>query len=145
MMSAEYIRSESERAAREAACERRHPYVYWSEEEVVSDDFPFPFLGTYTARADGWRRLRYTALRDAGHLLDRKGFQRGPNESVALFADWSGWGEENEPALSPRQLSQAVRDILVIARRSLPKSEIGFGIIEAGQFQVVIGVFRKDG
>ena len=52
--------------------------------------------------------------------------------------DKTGWGEEYEPALTVRGLKQWIKD--------LQKADDNFAmaIIEEGEFQVVIGLFKPD-
>jgi len=49
-----------------------------------------------------------------------------------IMADSSGWGSPGEPALTPEQL-----------RRRL-KVGMGYGLMECGQFQVIIGEFQRE-
>jgi len=89
MMSPEAIRSESDRAARRAARERREPYVVFDEREARSmQSFPFPFLGDYVPR--GWEKVE------------------------DLFCDSSGFGSESEPALTQGQLRDKVCEYLAL-------------------------------
>lgn len=48
-----------------------------------------------------------------------------------LFVDNSGWGGDNEPALSINKFIARV------------KNDFGYAVIEQGQFQVYVGVFEK--
>lgn len=81
--------------------------------------FPFHFLGDYVP--EGWE-----VARDAD------------GEPITLLCDSSGWGSADEPALTPRQLVQRLRTF------KLSGDPYGVGIVEQGQFQVVVGVFRVD-
>jgi len=117
MMSLESIRAMSREAAREAAENKLEPFCLEPEdlEELrarVNGDkefhgplFPFPMIGSH--RPNGWK------------MIDR------------LFVDTSGFGSDNEPALSIRQLVERL------------KAGFGYALIEVGQFQAYIGVFRK--
>lgn len=143
MMSQASIVALQEQAARRASRERKTPYVFWSLTDVETQmtGAPIPFMGTYTASKDGWRPLKYT---DLGWDVEEKTRQRGwygsPQLGVILFA---GGGGEDEPALGERGFAQAVELILRTMRERDPKATIGFGIFEAGQFQVNIRVFVK--
>jgi hypothetical protein len=53
------------------------------------------------------------------------------------FCDSSGLGADDEGALSTRQLIARLRE-------NVPNG-YGYGVIEAGEFQVVLGVFSPDG
>ena len=48
-----------------------------------------------------------------------------------LFVDSSGFGQESEPALTIEQFYNQI------------KKGLGYGVIDAGQFQVHVGVFEK--
>jgi hypothetical protein len=79
MLSIQYIRAESDRAARKAAKANRQPYVIYDEEEVnESRSWPFPFIGHFVP--EGWEKVD------------------------ELFCDSSGFGSESEPALTQRAL-----------------------------------------
>lgn len=117
MMSPETIRQMSDEQARKASARRKVPYVPFDEDEVESwgngKPFPFPNLGSYRPR--GWTLIE------------------------ELFCDASGLGSENEPALTPRQLREKVRDII----RGDGSKTYGFAITDVGQFQLYVGVFEK--
>ena len=53
-----------------------------------------------------------------------------------LFVDSSGFGSDNEPALTVDQLLDVMAQLLT------QRSDLGFGIISEGQFQITIGVFE---
>ena len=75
--------------------------------------FPFPNLGDYVPQ--GWER------------------------TDDFMADASGFGAPDEPADTPEQLRARIELVL----RENPNDTIGWAIIEVGQFQVVVGQFRK--
>lgn len=52
-----------------------------------------------------------------------------------LFCDTSGFGSDREPALT--------RKALVAKMKAGLKSEFGYAVLEAGQFQAHVGVFKK--
>lgn len=106
MFSLETIRSMNERAARKAKGKR--PFVLKSMEQLKRfPPFPFPNFGDY--RPEGWVLVE------------------------TWFVDSSGFGEDDEPALSVRQFLNK----LVVGH--------GYAVIEAGQFQVYVGEFAKEG
>jgi len=110
MMSLEAIRHLADEAAQSAAAEDLEPYVPWDADEVDSfPPFPFPNLGSH--RPDGWELVE------------------------TLFVDSSGFGAENEPALT---IPSFLREI-----KGRIDEEVGYGVIEEGPFQVVVGVFRQ--
>lgn len=59
----------------------------------------------------------------------------GWKEVERLFVDKSGLGAENEPAMTFERFCAWVRE-------HMPK-EYGYGMVEEGQFQVYIGVFKR--
>lgn len=118
MMSIESIRALSRNAARDAAARNQVPF--YLEESDVQDLrarvngknlpyngplFSFPMIGDH--RPKGWRLVK------------------------KLFVDTSGLGADNEPALSIRQLADAL------------EPGFGYALIETGQFQAYIGVFKR--
>ncbi len=110
MFSPEVIAELSNEAAAKAAQRKLIPYTPWDSREVDGyPPFPFPNLGSY--RPKGWE------------LVDH------------WLVDKSGFGREDEPALTPRQLKERIYQGL--------EHDYGYAIIEEGQFQVVLGVFRE--
>jgi hypothetical protein len=110
------IRAVSEDAGRRAAEENKTPYVLYNAEEL--DDFPpFPFPNLGDHEPEGWRLC------------------------TTLFCDKSGMGAPGEPALTIEQLKEKIRGILLLS--DTLDQTTGFGIVEEGQFQVHLGVFRK--
>ena len=114
MYSPETIAAMSDEAAREAASLNKVPYVPWDRREVdaygVSRTIPFPNLGAH--RPIGWRLVEHRLV------------------------DAYGWGDESEPALTPRGMRAWVTEHLT--------SGSGYAIIEVGQFQVVVGRFERS-
>ena len=113
MMSPELIRELSREAGEAAEHAGDRPFVYWRG-DPVTNPFPYPNIGDY--RPEGWE------------MVD------------TLFADATGMGGETEPALTIGQLTIRVLEI----RDSYEELglQVGFAIVETGQFQVVIGVFE---
>lgn len=118
-MSGATIREFQRDAAKKAARQHLTPFIVerediadWKENGVRS--FPFPFIGDYVPK--GWDTVK-----------DEE------DQDVKYFVDSSGFGEDNEPALS--------------LRRFVEKLEPGFGyaVTEAGQFQVYVEKFHKIG
>ena len=56
---------------------------------------------------------------------------KGWREIDNLFVDSSGFGQRGEPALTQGQFIELI------------KAGFGYGVTEAGQFQVRVGVFEK--
>ncbi len=112
MFSPSTIRNLSDRAARDAARKHKTPYVPFNRAEIeAAVRFPFPFIGSF--RPKGWK------------LVD------------TWFCDSSGFGSDDEPALSVRQLKTKLIEHVECTK------QYGYAIVEAGQFQVHIGVFEK--
>jgi len=107
MMSLGQIHQLSDEAARKARRHGKLPYVLWPTEaqrlKLQGASFPFPFIGSYRPR--GWKLVE------------------------TYFVDSSGFGGENEPALT------------IEAFRSKLQAGLGYAIIESGEFQLVIGEF----
>lgn len=139
MMSAETIRTMSRQAARRSAREGVVPLLV-DQRDLEADVTlrrslrGIPFIGDRTPR--GWRRLHAaTLLAGAGcdHALV-PWFSDNPKlRKSYIQCDSSGFGAPGEPALTQAEFFAAVRHIG--PRR-------GYAIVEAGQFQIVIGVFE---
>lgn len=119
MMSIQYIRQLSDDAARKAAKLHKLPYAIFDLNEIdivekSGDPFPFPFLGTYVP--PGYRKVE------------------------ELFCDSSGFGSEDEPAMTKRALLARLRED--VGAKGNPYF---YAIIEVGQFQCYLGVFEKTG
>lgn len=112
-MSLATIEHLSRKSGMEAAQAGLFPYVPIHEDEIKTyPPFPFPNLGSH--RPKGWKLVE------------------------ELFVDSSGWGADNEPALSVTQL----RAKLLELQRS--DKTYGYGVTEAGQFQLYLGVFERQ-
>lgn len=115
MMSLEAIQQQSDEAAKRAAAENQEPYVLESPAEAERfldrGGFPFPFLGSYVP--ENWRETE----------------QR-------WFVDSSGFGRDDEPALSARQFCSALRAY------AEENPTYGYAVVEAGQFQVYVAAFE---
>lgn len=82
---------------------------------TVSDKGGFPNLGDFADDVDG-----------TFERLD------------TLFCDSSGWGSASDPALTQEQLEKTVGELLDI------HEELLFGIVEVGQFQLHLGVWKSQ-
>ena len=106
------LRALSNDATQKAASAKRVPYKLYTPDEVnYWPPITFPNLGTY--RPKGWK------------LVDH------------WLCDSSGFGNENEPALTFNQLCDKIRKLEAEGKHN------GYAIIEQGQFQVVLGVFKE--
>lgn len=117
MMSLSLIRELAHEAAEAAAENGDEPFVYATADEVeeYGTPFPFPFLGDYVP--EGWT-LEYEH-----------------------FADSSGLGSPDEPALTVDELMD-----LILRRRRENAAEgliTGWAITQAGQFQVYVGEYTR--
>jgi hypothetical protein len=104
------IRALADDAARKARHEGREPYGFYDDDDVDAAVRSLPFLGHYMPR---------------GYKLVEE-----------LFVDSSGFGREDEPAMTFAAFCERVRKDV---RESNPYY---YAIREAGQFQVYVGVYR---
>lgn len=120
MMSLTTIREVQREAARIAAAANKTPHVYFRTSDVVDDGpFPFPFLGDYVPY--GWTEINT-------HLVDSSGF-----------------GSEDEPALTQLQLVNYITHRLEEeAAKGADGDTLGWAVSEAGQFQVVVTEYRRE-
>jgi len=118
MMDIDTIKAINLERAEAAAAEGLLPYVYFRIEDVgVENHFPFPYIGDH--RPDGWE------------LVDTH------------FADASGLGAPDEPALTVDQLLNLIR--ARITTHNHDGETVGWAVISAGQFQVYVGEFVMVG
>lgn len=104
MFDLDTIKRMNEDRARES--KGQQPYIIKSTGEIANmPPFPFPNFGNY--RPKGWTLVE------------------------THFVDSSGFGAEDEPALTPEQFKKRL------------KVGYGYAIVEAGQFQAIVGEFKK--
>ena len=121
MLGLSDIQQVNDEKAAEAAEEGKVPYVYSDIAEVDRrSGFPFPHLGDYIP--EGWRKYA-----DEGGLF---------------FVDSSGWGEGNESALTAEAFKSEIKKIITV--NEFVGWDIGWAIVEAGQFQVYVQAFKKE-
>jgi hypothetical protein len=135
MLGPETIRNISDVAAYRAAEEGKKPLAIWrgNEEQDVRG---IPFLGDYCPV--GYRPATFLDVRtetalpftQAQALLARYGY-RSAGDVVDLLVDASGWGSEDEPALT-------FAGFAAIAGGGY------WAIVEEGQFQIVARLYVKD-
>ena len=88
-------------------------------------------IGDYTPK--DWRRFNINKWVEEWELpYSHKFLDKG-----GLFVDSSGFGADNEPALTIDQLLDVMAQLLD------NKPSLGFGIVSEGQFQITIGVFEN--
>ena len=127
MMSYEQIVSEAARAARAAKRHGKRPvFLSALSADGIRNAEPVPFLGDYVPR--GFKRL---------HVRDTFGerYGHGTADGEALLVDSSGFGSRGELALTVQEFAEFTQ----------LHPGYAYGILEAGQFQVVIGVFKHSG
>lgn len=114
MMSMETIRSLAHQVGRNARAAGKVPYTYkdFADFEAKHGQRPIPFPNLGSYRPRRWE------------LVDQ------------LFVDKTGFGEAGEPALT---IAQAMGRVGALVFKHV--DQVGFAIIEEGQFQVYIGVF----
>jgi len=111
MMSLQDIKHASDEAAASAARSGKKPYVPFNENEIEQWTLKIPMLGDYVPK--GWVLVE------------------------ELLCDSSGFGSEDEPALTIRELKQRM------LRWEREGKNFGYAVTEAGQFQVRLGVYRR--
>lgn len=124
MMSTSVILALSDEAAARAARLARRPYTIFNNEEIDRyPPIPFPDIGSYNP--PGWKLL-----------------QKENGETRFFFVDTTGM-DLRGPAMSIDDLKRALKRTEDEAREA--KEIYGYAIIEKGQFQLCIGIFRKTG
>lgn len=88
-----------------------------------------PNLGDFVP--EGWEQIEI----EGSGLVESK-LTQGP-EFDGYFVDSSGMGVIHEPALTVSEF------IEVVLRNFEIDPDIGYGIVETGQFQIVISVYRR--
>jgi hypothetical protein len=114
MMSPEDIKYLSDEAAVRAANENKEPYVFWDEADVDKSVQRIPNIGSHVPK--GWEE-----------------------DGVPLFVDSSGMGAPGELAWTFTAFVEEVKRII-----SSVDYDLGWAIVEEGQFQVYIQAFRKS-
>lgn len=130
MMSYSYMRQLAVEASERAKSDRVEPKLFTGlGHDAIRGNFKFiPFLGKNNDEDDtpfvpeGWKRV------DAPDAPRHMGCTDG-----YLFVDASGMGSRGEPALTVDEFVDYVYD----------HKELGFGIVEAGQFQVVMATYER--
>ena len=129
MMSTQMIRAISDDAAYRAAQEAREPLIAWPNDDLRGA----PFLGEYVAA--GWRKLLWIDV----PVRPRNVYSFEDDLEAYFMVDASGWGSDDEPALSYPQLKSYLAELMKADRR-----DIGIGIVEQGQFQIVMQLYVRD-
>ncbi|HQR20094.1 MAG TPA: hypothetical protein PKV98_04465 [Burkholderiaceae bacterium] len=131
MMSPQTIRSMSRKAARDSLARGDVPLLVTERDLGVLDEHlrHMPFLGDRCPR--GWKRVPACSLVEDTHGLVPFG---GAEQNHYVEVDSSGFGGEGEIALTFSQFCQWVSE---------RGAGYGYAIVEAGQFQVVVGIFKE--
>lgn len=126
MLDGATIRALSRRAARRSAQERLVPTIIWPGDAEDLGGLKIPFIGDRCPR--GWKRVRL----DEGFEPGRRGVYLGDNRGYgAYFVDSSGLGGTGEAALAIGEFAERL------------KVGYGYAVVEAGEFQVKVGVYQK--
>lgn len=131
MYSIQTIRDMANKSARQAATSKRAPKLVEPHDVGVLDQHlkGIPFLGDYCPKR--WKRIPASSV--APNSFGTRGLVCGDEY---LEVDTSGWGTKGELALTLGEFFQWVSEAAAAA-------PLGFAIVEAGPFQVVVGVYRK--
>lgn len=121
MMSLSTIKKMSDEAAVKAARLNRKPYVPFDTDEIENyPPYPFPNIGSHNP--PGWEEVED----EDGHPL-------------RLFVDISGV-DPHGPAMGEDRLKNKLVEL-----EEVGEGKYGYAIVEVGQFQCYIGVFKKNG
>jgi hypothetical protein len=139
MMSAATIKQIADEQTALAAKRNLEPRLLFSEETCLRDAFGMPWLGDH--EAEGWT----TALvEDYASDVPERAFQTwGSGEDEFYFmVDKTGMGGDGGRALEPceEDLGEVLRAIVRCANAR--NVNVGLGIIEEGQFQIVVKVYE---
>lgn len=116
MYSLETIIAMNNRTAEKAERQGKLPRIVRGPDKIDEmPPFPFPSIGDY--EPEGWTPLDI------------------------WFVDATGLGEPGEPALTVAGFKRTLKEYLV----EHEEEDIGFAIIEEGEFQVHVQAFRKEG
>lgn len=133
MMGPGVIKAMSDDAAYKAAQDNEEPLVPWKGDQLGS----IPFLGDYVPK--GWRLLRWDEV--PGGMPHGAGYSASTSEDgpARWLVDSSGFGADNEPAMTMSGFEVYLKDLLAKEPRTF-----GVAVVEAGQFQVVTQLYLKD-
>lgn len=126
------------KAAYRARVKKLKPKTF-SEDELldmsdgdVSGLGKIPDLGHY--KPQGWKRFNIKDIQDK-LKHKHKIYEYGNKNHGALFCDASGFGCEDEPAMTIYQCLDTIQELNYL------KPNLGYGIVRQGQFQIYLGVF----
>lgn len=130
MMSLNTMLSMRENAARKARRNRVRP-AYWLRSKCALSK-AVPFIGDY--RPEDFELIEREALKVPEGVLPWK-VRQGLAQAPYIEVDTSGWG-------SPEELALTQGEFLKVAEAN---PDIGWALVEVGQFQGVVGAFRLRG
>lgn len=135
MLSYDQIRDFQAAAAAAAAKTKMQPYLAEADDVGNVDRIRYiPSIGDYLP--SGWRRVEPSEIgpnrsRPVAGTVGHNSGVPGDREVSKYFVDSSGFGSPGEPALTVQEFADLIRP------------GYGYAIVEEGQFQVGIGVFKK--
>ena len=132
MFSGHTIRQLQNDAAQRAAEQGKEPLVIWDQASIENDIRHIPNLGSH--EPDGWELLDLTDGWNDELRLSKCRYD-------SLFVDKAGFGDAGEAALTFDELVPTVGYLIQIADDK--RIKLGFAIVEEGQFQLHVGVFKK--
>ena len=126
MFHPEEIMEMQREAAANAARLKSAPMMIWPEDVGKTDILRhIPNIGNYLP--DGWERIDPDTIKP-----NRTRYVSGRIDGIpGLFVDNSGFGAPTEPAMTFEEFANWI----------VPN--YGYAVVEEGQFQITIGVFRK--
>ena len=130
MISVETAREMSREAAIKAAKAKQVPYYFWPEDEstdIAEQLHGLPMLGDYCP--PGWERVD---LENIGEYPSHGVYGGDNSDYGAYMVDSSGFG--------PDERSLTIEELIERVKKHL---DVAYAIVEAGEFQVKIGCFRK--
>jgi hypothetical protein len=126
MLSYADIREFQAEAAAQASRKKLSPMMAWPEDVGnINSLRRIPNVGTYLR--DGWERVAPSSIKPC-----RTEYSAGKVDGVpGIFVDKSGFGAPGEPAMTIQEFADWI------------EPNYGYAIVEEGQFQITIGVFKR--
>lgn len=135
MMSLQQINEMSRKAEERAKARNSHPrqvgtYMAENHDRLAKHMRGLPFIGRYIP--DNFELVQRQEIAESRHVGPDRLASMACDEPY-LFVDSSGFGSMSEPALTFPEFIDLVK----------ANPSYAYAIVEAGQFQVVVGVYRK--
>jgi hypothetical protein len=123
---------------KEARADGSQPLVFDATDikELDNDVTPIqhlPHLGDH--KPNGWKRFNLGKIKDQFKYNYK--IYSGDNSGYGAFFCSSGYGDKEEPALTIQEFIDSLKALWN------KNSNLGYGITEAYQFQVKVGVFER--